>query len=125
MNENSIVLKQDVRGRVITPVERRLALVAEFERSGLSGAQFAKLAGVQYATFMNWVARKRGKVAASRAMPPKPLFVEAVATGAADSLAVIVELGGGARISLRDARQVPLAAQLLNALQQQHSPLPC
>lgn len=116
MKERSIVLKQDVHGRVITPRERRLAVVAEFERSGLPGTQFAKLVGVKYATLMNWVSQKRCKPRGT-----KPLFVEAVVRGA-DSLAVTVELAGGARLCLRDARQIPLAAQLLNALQK---PLPC
>ena len=125
MKEVSIVLKQDVRGRVFTPVERRLALVAEFERSALSGAQFAKLAGVQYATFMYWVAQKRGKPVASKSKQSKPLFVEAVASAGVDSLAVIIEFSGGARISLVEARQVPLVAQLLNALQNQPSQRPC
>ena len=121
MQEGSIVLKQDVRGRVITPVARRLALVAEFERSGLSGAQFAKLAGVKYATFMNWVSQKRGKPTSGKPKGRKPLFVEAIVSRKPipEPAPVIVEFNGGARLCLRDARQIPLAAQLLNALQQQ------
>ena len=125
MNQNSIVLKQDIRGRVITPVERRLAVVAEFKRSGLPGTQFAKLAGVKYATLMNWVAQKRAKPTAGNGKSKvcKPLFVEAVVSRKpiAEPAPVIVEFNGGARLCLRDARQIPLAAQLLNALQQPKS----
>jgi len=39
------VLKTDTRGRVRVPVERREALLDEFEKSGMSGAKFARLAG--------------------------------------------------------------------------------
>ena len=48
------VLKTDKRGRVRVPVERREALLDEFEKSGMSGAKFARLAGIKYATFANW-----------------------------------------------------------------------
>jgi hypothetical protein len=120
MNESSIVLRQDIRGRVITPVERRLAVVAEFERSGLPGTQFAKLAGVKYATLMNWVAKKRAKPAAGKPKRRTPLFAEAIVSRQpkAEPDPIIVEFNGGARLCLRSAAQIPLAAQLLNALQQ-------
>jgi hypothetical protein len=55
MQERAMVLKRDVRGRVRTPVERRAAVVAEFERSELPGTQFASLAGLKYPTLMAWV----------------------------------------------------------------------
>ena len=41
------LLKTDGLGRVRTPVARREGLLEEFERSGLSGAKFAALAGDQ------------------------------------------------------------------------------
>ena len=47
------VLKTDSRGRVRVPAERREALLDEFEKSGMSGAKFARLAGIHYATFAN------------------------------------------------------------------------
>jgi hypothetical protein len=59
MNANTEVLKQDVRGRVRVSAERREALLDEFERSGASGAKFARLAGIKYATFANWVTKRR------------------------------------------------------------------
>lgn len=59
MNAKAEVLKQDVRGRVRVPEERREALLDEFERSGASGAKFARLAGSKYATFANWVMKRR------------------------------------------------------------------
>ena len=53
-NETVEFLKQDSRGQVLVPMERRRELLEEFERSGMSGAQFARLSGVKYATFANW-----------------------------------------------------------------------
>src|SRR3954466_13880927 len=53
------IFKQDTRGRVRTPVERREALLEEFERSGVSGAEFARLAGLKYSSFQNWARRRR------------------------------------------------------------------
>lgn len=39
---------------------RRCWTLDEFERSGTSGAKFARLAGIKYPTFANWV-QQRGK----------------------------------------------------------------
>lgn len=47
MNKEALILKRDGFGQVQTPMERRVALVREFERSGLSGRKFAAMAGVK------------------------------------------------------------------------------
>jgi len=56
---DTIILKTDTRGRVCTPRQKREELLAEFERSGLSGAKFAALAGVRYTTFAGWKKEKK------------------------------------------------------------------
>ena len=66
MDTTSIVLKRDGLGRVRTPVERREALVAEFQCSGLSAARFAQLAGVRYNTFWTWLKKHGAGVKPSR-----------------------------------------------------------
>ena len=48
------ILKVDTLRRVRVPKARREAILDEFERSGLSGAAFAELHGLKYATFANW-----------------------------------------------------------------------
>jgi transposase-like protein len=53
------VLKQDRRGRVRVPRERREALLEEFFRSGLSAAEFARMVGIKYPTFANWLQERR------------------------------------------------------------------
>ena len=63
-------MKQDVRGRVRVPVERRQALLDEFEKSGASGAKFARLAGIKYATFAGWVLKRRRQCGRAVKTPP-------------------------------------------------------
>ena len=58
MNWEEKLLTSDTRGRVRVPVERREALLDEFERSGLSGLKFAQLTGVKYPTFALWVQKR-------------------------------------------------------------------
>ena len=55
MYKAAMVLKSDEAGRVKTPVARQVALVREFERSGLSGPRFGELAGVNYQTLPHGV----------------------------------------------------------------------
>ena len=119
---NGSMLKSDTLGRMRTPPERRKELLAEFERSGLSGKKFAALVGVKYSTFAFWLQQRRRK-AASAAKPPDTVrWLEAVVEKAQDSggktgLALAVELPGGARLEIHDVRQAPLAAALLRWLE--------
>ena len=59
VNGSEEVLKQDTRGRIRVSRERRESVLAEFERSGLTGAKFARLAGINYQTFAGWVRRRK------------------------------------------------------------------
>jgi hypothetical protein len=123
------LLKQDVQGRVRTPVERREMLLAEFERSGLSGPKFAALVGVKYQTFAGWVCERRKKCPT----PPAVLapsasslrLIEAVVArdaeqspvGATCSTGVLqVHLAEGVRIEIGDVSQLQLAVSLIRAL---------
>ena len=120
MHESSLILKQDVLGRVRSTAERRLEVVAEFRRSGLSGYRFARLAGMKYPTLMAWVKRDSGSdpVVGNASMKQRPLLVEAVVGGSAGAVPpLLVHVGGGVRLELTDAGQLTLAAQLIQALQ--------
>ncbi|WP_265593068.1 hypothetical protein [Verrucomicrobium sp. BvORR034] len=117
MSTTSLVLKQDGLGRVRTPAARREELLAEFSRSGLSGARFATLAGVNYQTFMSWVHKqnRRSGRAVSAQRPPR--FVEVMAPPVAEPpLPLIIELAAGITLHLHHANQVPLAGELLRNL---------
>ena len=119
MSKEAIVLKRDAGGRIMVPLARQVELVQEFERSGLSGPKFAALAGIKYQTFATW-RRKHGRAPAVRRSSqrrPAGLWLEAVSARPADQTALTVELGGAAVLKIADGRQVPLAAQLIKALQ--------
>ena len=69
----------DRLGRVRTPRARREELLAEYERSGLSQAAFARRAGVRYPTFAHWVQERRSAGYGAAVAPdaaPSPRFVE-------------------------------------------------
>ena len=132
------ILKQDGRGRVRVPVPRREALLDEFEKSGVSGAKFARLLGIKYATFAGWVLRRRrerGRPA--RTMPgvaagpgdaavsaPVRLFEALVEGGSAvgrepvGGRGLLIELPGGSRLVVESPVQLQMAAELVALIAQ-------
>ena len=131
------ILKRDALGRVGTKREQREALLDEFERSGLKGAQFARAAGIKYPTFANWVQQRRHARgdyerkghARSEQQPAALRLVEAVladrvaamepapcASAPAVAAALEVHLPGGARMLIATMHQAVLGAHLIQAL---------
>ena len=133
------ILKRDAVGRVRTSVRQREALMDEFERSGLTGPKFAKVAGVCYQTFASWMQKRRrarGDYASSAVLAPSAQtgagpsllrWVEVeMAAGAGgggpaqpqrerepDARAgLVVMLAGGVRAELSHVAQVPLLVEL-------------
>jgi hypothetical protein len=134
INEESEILKLDVRGRVLVSRERREALLEEFEKSGISGAGFARMVGVKYATFANWVAAKRRRKteAASggvvRLLEAEVDGLERKAAGGvcqggsyATASGLVVELPGGSRLRVESPTQAALAAELIRLVGQNRS----
>jgi hypothetical protein len=110
------LLRQDATGRVRTSRERREELLAEFERSGVSGARFAEMAGIKYPTFAGWLHARRKTAGTATAKGRKSVtWVEAVPTAVAS---VRVQLPGGAWMEIGSAAQAAVAAQLLRGLAQ-------
>lgn len=132
-NARAEVLKQDGRGRVRVPAGRREALLDEFERSGTSGAKFARLAGIKYPTFANWVQQRgkrraqmkpaRGEAAHGTGLVAQsgPIrLLEALVEGGAsgDREGLVVELPGGSRLVVGSPVQLQMAAELVALLAQ-------
>ncbi len=105
----------DTKGRVRTSKEQRRIILAEFQRSGVSAAQFAQRAGLKYSTFAAWVQRYRRTKRPGRKSPVR--LLEAVVASTPLSPALEVQLPGGARLEIRDASQVALVAALVRALE--------
>jgi hypothetical protein len=133
------VLKQEARGRVWVAAPRREALLDEFERSGVSGAKFARLVGIKYPTFAGWVHRRRCARGenAGVAGEPEALGSEALASGgpvrlfeamveagpdagraARDGGGLQIELPGGCRARIDSPAHLELVAELVTLLAQ-------
>ena len=126
------IVKVDRIGRIKTPRERREALLAEFDRSGMSGQQFAKWAGIKYGTFITWVQKRRRKGALGQAdekllssgTKSEVRWVEAVLEKATakksdanpNATVMVVQGAGGVRLELSEERHVLWAAKLLRHL---------
>lgn len=124
------ILKTDIKGRVRTPPARREQLLEEFEISGLSGAEFATLAGIKYQTFAGWVNRRRKQRGLAQGAPQganavrwlEAVVQQAGAVSSAMATPLKVRLSSGAWIELNEAAQVGLAAALVRALDKPSSP---
>ena len=117
------ILKMDTRGRVRTPPERREALLAQFDQSGMSGQKFAAWAGIKYPTFANWL-QQRGK-RAQKIEKEKPVrWLEATMASPTDEKELkglegerlIVHGPGSVRMEIGNASQAKLAVQILRGL---------
>ena len=106
----------DTRGRVRTSKEQRRAILAKFEVSGMSAAEFARRTGLKYSTFALWVQRYRRTKRLARKAPVR--LLEAVVATATPAPVLTVLLPGGARLEVREAGQISLAAALVHALEQ-------
>ena len=140
-DEPPTILKRDALGRVSVPQAQREALLDEFERSGLKGQPFARLAGVNYQTFASWIQKRRHARGdyPSRRLPDEPAslatrkrklplrLVEAVVastTAVAPTSPALptldrgleIILPGGAKMILAEPSHVALAVQLLDSL---------
>ena len=124
------MLKQDRRGRVRVPRERREALLEEFTRSGLSAAAFAQMAGIKYPTFANWLHQRRKAQGSSVGAPPETMarggairLLEAVvdhhpAQAIGSGAGLLIELPGGGRLTVLSPAHLAMAAELLALLAQ-------
>ena len=118
-----IVLKADRIGRVKTPRDRQESILAEFDRSGMSGIGFARHYGIKYPTFAAWVLKRRKNQTCKQSVPRAEglRFVEAVvdsvnATYPKSGAGLRVELPGGAHLEMIHEGQAGLVAHLLKTL---------
>ena len=121
ISSDTQILKVDTLKRVRVPKARREALLDEFQRSGLSGAAFAKRHGIKYSTFAAW-ARKRRVNPAPQEVPPLSLAEIVVNETRPSSwpqeTSLRLHLPGGAWLELNgSADGFEQAAQLIRALE--------
>ncbi len=119
-------MKKDVLGRLRIPKERREALLAEYDGSGMSGAAFAPWAGIKYPTFASWLQARRqqrakgagegGPVQWVEAVLEKPAKGPVKAAGIQSGGMMCVEGPSGIRLELGEERHFLWAAKLLRHL---------
>jgi DNA-binding transcriptional regulator YiaG len=114
-----VLVATDSKGRLRISREQRKAVLARFERSGMSGAKFAAVAGIKYSTFAGWLQRYR------RAKPKAALrrlrLLEAVVDPGqsqerASEPVLRVHLSGQVWIEVSTLAQVPLVVELIRTL---------
>ena len=119
MEVGSEILKVDEAGRVRTPPEKREVLLAEYDRSGMTGAQFARFVGVRYSTLMYWLQRRRRRPdrrANGNSEAGSSHWLEARGRLNFQSENIVVEIGGGVRMVVGNRAQAALAGELLRAM---------
>jgi transposase-like protein len=122
-NNSTLSIQTDSQGHLRPSPEQREVLLDEFERSGLSVAQFAKQINVGYSTLAHWRHKRDKRRSGGATHKSSPLrLVEAVVSTAPVNgclntpVSLNVQLPGGARIELNSQDQLPLAAGLLQQL---------
>ena len=116
---SELVLKTDNVGRVITPRERREEILAEFDRSGMSGLAFASHYGIKYQTFVAWRKKRReGQVGipANRISLVEAVIATEAEAPVATGGSVQVRLPGGASIEIGNQHEAGLVACLIRNL---------
>ena len=123
------VVKIDVLGRIRIDAKRREALMEEFAGSGMSGQQFAKWAGIKYTTFANWRQKQRRELAGiskeprtAKAVQWVEAVVEDPAASSVKSAVLMIELGGGLRLTIGDSDQARLAGVVLREMMKGNKP---
>jgi hypothetical protein len=92
-----------------TGAARRAQLLADFDRSGLSAAAFARQQGLNYTTFCGW-RQRRDQATVS------PGFVQVEVTPPLAPVELVIEVGAHARLRVHSESQIDLAARLLGRL---------
>jgi transposase-like protein len=115
------ILKVDEVGRVRTPPAKREAMLAEYERSGMTGAQFARFVGVRYSTLMYWLQKRRKQAGQSDETAGSgkdhPRWLEARVEGElSPSEKLVVELDSVIRMLVSNRTQAALAGEVLRGL---------
>ena len=108
----------DTKGRIRTSKDQRRVILAEFERSGVSAARFAKRTGLKYSTLAGWVQRYRRSKPQTRVRQVRLLEAvveQAQGPGGKNPAVMVLQLPGGARVALTNVQRVALAAALVRA----------
>jgi len=112
------LLKLDSRGRIQISSERRTALLDEFDRSGMTGAGFARHYGIKYTTFAHWIRMR--KKAAQQQQHANPgtgeKFLLVTNREPTSSPGLTVDLPHGAKVNIATTAEAELVGALIRSL---------
>ena len=116
MEPGSEILKVDEVGRIRTPPEKREAMLAEYDRSGMTGAQFARFVrGEIFDADVLAAEAAQGSRPGEQVATPgpdHPRWLEARVEGEVPkSENLVVEMGGGVRMLVGNRTQAALAGE--------------
>jgi hypothetical protein len=124
------ILNRDAQGRVLVSRERRESLLAEYDRSGMSGVKFAQYVGIKYSTLAYWLQSRRRHRAREKLLLKAGTDTEAGKSHGGWIEAVLengsqprvpagglrINFAGGAYCQISGAGEAALAAELLGRL---------
>ena len=124
------ILSRDAQGRVLVSRERRESLLEEYDRSGMSGAKFARYVGIKYSTLAYWLQSRRRHREREKSLMKAGADTEAGKNNGAWIEAVVengsaprvpigglrIYFAGGAYCQISSATEAALAAELLGRL---------
>ena len=115
---STLIFRQDRAGRVRRTAQQRAEILAEFDRSGLSGPQFARVAGISYQTLATWLKKRRESALVPTKSPNEApgFFMQAVVGSSGGGEGLKLKFAGGATTIITTPQQARLAAALVSEL---------
>ena len=110
------ILKSDSKDRVHRRPEEIDAIMDEFERSAMSGAQFARHYGLKYATFASWRTKRREKGNSSGSVDKQKFSFLEVSSHEQTADALSIEIADSIRFEVHTKGQAVVAAQIIREL---------
>jgi hypothetical protein len=110
------ILKTDCKGRIRFPARMREQLLDEYERSGMSGAEFAAYYNIKYPTFATWRQRRKREQKKAVKEGKNCSLIEVAVEDVRESTGVQIALPGGASVRITNKSEAALAAEVLKGL---------
>ena len=142
--ESSSLVKTDVLGRRLTTPSQRKAILDEFERSGLSGPEFARNCGINYQTLATWRQKRNqqrsqelGEANGEKSTPSTSMSLLEVALPSVEEAegaelvspppkeALVIGLAEGVHLEIKEAGSLDLALSFAKAWSQAHGGSRC
>ncbi len=107
VGEAGAIVKTDTQGRRRISREKREEMIREYERSGMSAAEFAKWTGMKYTTLCGWLQRSRTQACKVKKSRKGMKWLQAVIAKpeeAAANRGIMIHVGGSIRVEVADGK---------------------